>query len=195
MPFPGNASETVVAAIRNAEHSVHLAAYSFTSKHHRPGPGQVRSRRGVEIAAVLDKSNATARYSAATFLTHAGIATRIDRRYAIMHNKFMVIDGVTVETGSFNFTQAAERSNAENVIVLGAIPRSRPATRPSSRGCGTKARHTRRARHRDVPLLLIGVRARQFVQLPLAIGFGQGQRANFSHRHVAVCVIEPSKTH
>ena len=30
----------------------------------------------------------------------------------------MVIDGGTVITGSFNFTKAAEKSNAENVLVI-----------------------------------------------------------------------------
>jgi hypothetical protein len=30
----------------------------------------------------------------------------------------VVVDDVTVETGSFNFTYAAENKNAENVIVL-----------------------------------------------------------------------------
>ena len=39
-----------------------------------------------------------------------------------MHNKFMVIDGVTVETGSFNYTAAAVKSNAENAIVLRNAP-------------------------------------------------------------------------
>ena len=39
-----------------------------------------------------------------------------------MHNKFIVVDGVTVETGSFNFTHAAEFANAENVIVLREFP-------------------------------------------------------------------------
>jgi phosphatidylserine/phosphatidylglycerophosphate/cardiolipin synthase-like enzyme len=39
-------------------------------------------------------------------------------RYAIMHNKFMIIDGITLETGSFNFTKAAERRNSENVLVI-----------------------------------------------------------------------------
>ena len=67
---------------------------------------------------MLDKSNATARYTAASFLSRAGIPTRIDERYAIMHNKFLVIDGVTVETGSFNYTVAAQTRNAENLIVL-----------------------------------------------------------------------------
>jgi len=30
----------------------------------------------------------------------------------------MVIDGETVITGSFNFTTAAERQNAENLLVI-----------------------------------------------------------------------------
>ncbi|HDR8964642.1 TPA: hypothetical protein QDB13_002242 [Burkholderia vietnamiensis] len=34
-----------------------------------------------------------------------------------VHSKYLVVDGVTVETGSFNFSQAA-RHNAENVIVV-----------------------------------------------------------------------------
>jgi len=35
-----------------------------------------------------------------------------------MHDKFIEIDGQTVETGSFNYTSAAGARNAENVIVL-----------------------------------------------------------------------------
>jgi len=72
----------------------------------------------VDVQSVFDKSNATARYTSATFLANRGMPTRVDYQYAIMHNKFMVIDGVTVETGSFNYTKAAEEKNAENVIIL-----------------------------------------------------------------------------
>jgi phosphatidylserine/phosphatidylglycerophosphate/cardiolipin synthase-like enzyme len=36
----------------------------------------------------------------------------------IAHNKVMVIDGLIVITGSFNFTKAAEESNAENLLVI-----------------------------------------------------------------------------
>ena len=35
-----------------------------------------------------------------------------------MHDKFMIIDAATLETGSFNFTRAAEYENAENVLVI-----------------------------------------------------------------------------
>ena len=54
----------------------------------------------------------------ATFLANAGIPTRTSSRYAIMHNKFLVIDDKHVQTGSFNYTMSAQQRNAENVIVL-----------------------------------------------------------------------------
>ncbi|MGH8388743.1 MAG: phospholipase D-like domain-containing protein [Pseudomonas sp.] len=37
---------------------------------------------------------------------------------AIHHDKLMVVDGMTVETGSFNFTAAAAKSNSENALVV-----------------------------------------------------------------------------
>jgi phosphatidylserine/phosphatidylglycerophosphate/cardiolipin synthase-like enzyme len=54
------------------------------------------------VLAVLDTSNQTEKYSAATFLVNAGIQTLIDDQHAIAHNKVMVIDSATVITGSFN---------------------------------------------------------------------------------------------
>ena len=71
-----------------------------------------------DVKVVVDKSNATDRYTAATFLANQGVPVRVDYRYAILHDKFIVVDGQLVETGSFNFTASAESKNAENVIVL-----------------------------------------------------------------------------
>jgi phosphatidylserine/phosphatidylglycerophosphate/cardiolipin synthase-like enzyme len=75
-------------------------------------------RRGVDVKVILDRSNRTAHYSAATFLAHAGIPVWIDVRHAIAHNKIMIIDGDTILTGSFNFTTAAEQHNAENLLTI-----------------------------------------------------------------------------
>jgi phosphatidylserine/phosphatidylglycerophosphate/cardiolipin synthase-like enzyme len=115
------ATEAVVQIISEAKRTVHLAAYGFTSK---PIAAALMSakQRGVEVEAVLDRSNATARYTEAGEIAQAGIAVRVDYRYPIMHSKFIVIDGVTVETGSFNYTTAAEEHNAENVLVLRGDP-------------------------------------------------------------------------
>ena len=48
----------------------------------------------------------------------AGIPIRINSHYAIMHDKYLIIDAKTIETGSFNYTQNAEHYNAENVVVI-----------------------------------------------------------------------------
>ena len=42
----------------------------------------------------------------------------IDPNHAIAHNKIILIDGKTIITGSFNFSKAAEESNAENLLVI-----------------------------------------------------------------------------
>lgn len=60
----------------------------------------------------------TSRYCSATLLANVGIPVGWITPHAIMHYKFIVVDGETVETASFNFTSSAESRNAENVLVL-----------------------------------------------------------------------------
>jgi phosphatidylserine/phosphatidylglycerophosphate/cardiolipin synthase-like enzyme len=118
----GGATDLVVQAINDAHSSIRLVGYSFTSV---PIAKALiaKHKDGCDIQVVLDKSNATENYSAATLLYNAGIPVRIDSKHAITHDKYMVIDGAEVETGSFNYTAAAETSNAENVLVI----RNQPA--------------------------------------------------------------------
>ena len=85
-------------------------------------------QRGVDVAVVADhRSNlqeqrTPAARHALTLLAKAGIPTRTVDAYAIHHDKFMVVDGMTVETGSFNFTAAAAKSNSENALVVWNAP-------------------------------------------------------------------------
>lgn len=114
---PGGAEALVVRTIESASKEILVAAYSFTDA--RIARSLVdASRRGVRVRVVLDSSQLSGKYSSATFLANAGLPVRIDGKHAIMHNKYMVIDGVTVQTGSFNYTSAAIRKNAENVLVV-----------------------------------------------------------------------------
>lgn len=113
----GGATEAIVKALGRAQTSVYVQAFSFTSSPIAKALTQAQ-RRGVRVEAILDKSNLTDRYSAADFLVHAEIPTYIDSTHAIAHNKIMIIDGHLVITGSFNFTKAAESSNAENLLII-----------------------------------------------------------------------------
>jgi phosphatidylserine/phosphatidylglycerophosphate/cardiolipin synthase-like enzyme len=94
-----------------------VQAYSFTSAPIAKALVNAR-KRGVHIEAVLDKSQRTEKYSSADFVAHAGIPVYIDSRHKIAHNKIMIIDRSTLVTGSFNFSKAAEQSNAENLLIL-----------------------------------------------------------------------------
>lgn len=112
-----NCTQEVVNALTGAKNSVLIQAYGFTSAPIAKALMDAH-RRGVEVKVILDRSNRTAHYSAATFLAHAGIPVWIDAQHAIAHNKVMIIDGNTVLTGSFNFTKAAEQQNAENLVTI-----------------------------------------------------------------------------
>ena len=115
------ATELVLQAISEAHKSIRVTAYSFTSRPIAQALVDAHTH-GVDVRVVLDKSNKTARYSSATFLSRMGIPTRMDSRYAIMHSKYIIIDDSEVELGSFNFTKAAEEANAENVLVVRHSP-------------------------------------------------------------------------
>lgn len=110
------ATELVVKVIDTARQSIRLAAYSFTSKPIAEALVAAH-KRGVDVQVVVDKSQKTERYTSATFLANMGIPVRVDAMHAIMHNKFIVVDGQHVETGSYNYSKAAEERNAENALV------------------------------------------------------------------------------
>jgi phosphatidylserine/phosphatidylglycerophosphate/cardiolipin synthase-like enzyme len=123
----GSAERLVLNAICTARRSVHLSAYSFTS------PVIARAlidaqRRGVDVAVVADqKSNLVEDRSgkgriALDLLSGAGVRVRMIDVYPIHHDKFMVIDGESVETGSFNYTTSAARYNSENAVVMWHVP-------------------------------------------------------------------------
>jgi phosphatidylserine/phosphatidylglycerophosphate/cardiolipin synthase-like enzyme len=113
----GGATELVTDTIHQAKKQILVQAYSFTSPTISKALADAKAR-GIDVKAVLDKSQWTERYSGATYLMNHRIPVLIDDKHAIAHNKVMIIDDNTIITGSFNFTKAAEEKNAENVIVL-----------------------------------------------------------------------------
>jgi len=119
----GSAQELVLRAVESANREIRLAGYSFTS------PEVVRAlvaahRRGVDVRVVVDRRGNTgkANVAALNLLAGAGIPTRTISAYAIHHDKFIVADRKTVETGSFNYTRAAAQRNSENALLVSACP-------------------------------------------------------------------------
>jgi phosphatidylserine/phosphatidylglycerophosphate/cardiolipin synthase-like enzyme len=115
---PGRSSLAVVRkAIAASRSTLLVAAYEFTSRDLAEAL-EAAAHRGVKVRIVADWKAANDKYSQIRILAAAGIPVRLDKRYAIFHHKFMVIDGDSVETGSFNYTYAAIERNAENALVV-----------------------------------------------------------------------------
>lgn len=109
----------VLKVISSANQEVRLAAYSFTS------PAIVKAliaaeKRGGDVRVVVDdKGNrGKANIAALNLLVNAGISVRTNASYAIHHDKYIIVDGCHVQNGSFNYSNAAAKSNSENVLVV-----------------------------------------------------------------------------
>ncbi|MBB3567205.1 phospholipase D family protein [Rhizobium sp. BK491] len=111
---PGEQCESkIIDAIDRARSSIRVQAYGFSSLPIIHAL-QRAAGRGVEVLAILDKTNER-KYSGATLLEAVGVPVWIDFEPAIAHNKIIVIDGRLTIGGSYNYTAAAQKRNAENV--------------------------------------------------------------------------------
>jgi phosphatidylserine/phosphatidylglycerophosphate/cardiolipin synthase-like enzyme len=112
----------VVRAIQGARKQVLVHAFSFTSRPIARALVAAKAR-GVDVQVTADREQAFAGDgSRIPDLSKGGIPVWLEVRYQSAHNKVMVIDADTstpvVITGSANWTGAAARKNAENVLVL-----------------------------------------------------------------------------
>jgi phosphatidylserine/phosphatidylglycerophosphate/cardiolipin synthase-like enzyme len=115
------AEQAIIRFIRDAQVSVHVAAYAFTSRPIAQALLDARAR-GLDVRVVVDKSQASGKHSAATFLANRTVSVRVDSEYQLQHQKVVIVDGVSVETGSYNFTVSARDRNSENVIIIRNAP-------------------------------------------------------------------------
>lgn len=119
---PGAQTDAALArTIAGAQQRVWVAGYFFTSSVVARALADAQ-RRGVDVRVVLDSSQATHRYSSATFFHNQRVPLWIDSRYPVMHHKFIVVDGATVGFGSMNFTRAGAERNAENFNLFRRWP-------------------------------------------------------------------------
>ena len=113
----GNCDQKIIKFVDSATKTIDMAIYSISLQ------GLVDSiirlkKSGVKIRMVVDKLQAHGRSSAVSHLAKAGIPIKYGNVSGIMHNKFTIIDGNLVETGSYNYSSNATSYNAENQIYL-----------------------------------------------------------------------------
>ena len=110
--------EHILEAVNAAQESIYFLAYSFTTDGLADALiDQIKS--GVIVRGVFDEdqyhSNSGTEFDR---LRSAGMDVHLDGNPRLMHHKFIIIDQQTVITGSYNFSNNAERNNDENTLII-----------------------------------------------------------------------------
>lgn len=114
---PSGCGSLIAQQISKAKESIFVQAYGLTSN---MIIYQLKAAhdRGVQVKVMLDAGNLSDNREVAEDLEHTGIIVYYDKMPGIAHNKVIILDEKKVITGSFNFTNAADRKNAENVVMI-----------------------------------------------------------------------------
>ncbi len=104
--------------VQSAEKSVRFMAYSFT--HDTLGDAVIdRYEQGKDVMGIFELRGSETEYSELGRMYDLGIQVRQDGNSRTFHFKNFVLDENTVMTGSFNFSESADESNDENLLLIG----------------------------------------------------------------------------
>lgn len=113
----GQCEKAVIFQIRNAVQTIDIAMYYLSS-------GKIAralvdaGQRHVRVRMVLDQSQEIEPASKSGYLIKHGFTVKYHLGFGLMHNKFAIIDGKVLITGSFNWTLTAEEKNEENLLII-----------------------------------------------------------------------------
>lgn len=107
----------ILDAISTAKKEILVHSYSFTAS--ALSHALIKAKRnGVIVKILVDQSQTHAPYSKINMLAKAGIKILVDPVAGIAHNKVIIIDNAWLFTGSYNWTNAAEYRNSENLLLI-----------------------------------------------------------------------------
>jgi len=113
----GGCQNAIIKEIGNAKKTIDIAMYYLTSR--EIAQELVKSKdKNVKVRIILDKDQETQKYSKSRYLIKKGFEVKYHTGSGIMHNKFAIIDGKILITGSFNWTPTANEKNEENLLIM-----------------------------------------------------------------------------
>lgn len=116
--YNGGIDVALASALAGVQQTLDIAAYEFNNPLLTQAVLDAKAR-GVRVRVVTDNNDGLG--GATTTLgqlVDAGIPVVTDERGALMHNKFMILDGTTVWTGSWNYTINDTYRNNNNALAL-----------------------------------------------------------------------------
>ena len=109
--------EHLLPYLENAQSSIRFLAFSFT----HDDMGEImrnQDKAGVDVMGVFEKTGSSTEYSELGAMYCDGMKVRRDENGSFLHHKVIIVDEHILITGSLNFSDNANESNDENVIVI-----------------------------------------------------------------------------
>ncbi len=102
--------------IQTAQKSLDVAIYDIT--HEKIVHELLVASKKITVRIIVDRKQSKGHHSLVGLLIKGGANVKFGKQRGIMHDKFIVVDGKRLETGSFNYSSNAYRNNQENQIYL-----------------------------------------------------------------------------
>ncbi len=115
----GGIRRHLLDAIRDSRQRIDVAVYQITSTELARALVAAKER-GLRVRILTDQEKSKTDGPAMRIVRAAGLPVRTlgISEQSLMHHKFAIFDDRLVATGSYNWTQTAERANYENVVLL-----------------------------------------------------------------------------
>ncbi|MCL1864490.1 MAG: phospholipase D-like domain-containing protein [Spirochaetes bacterium] len=113
-----NPQDGLIAAIKGSKNSFYGAFFDISSIK-IANEIIAAYKRGVDVKLVTD--NSTFSGTAITKIYESGIPIVQNTGKGLMHNKFAVVDGSSVFTGSYNTTENCTHKNNNNAIIINSV--------------------------------------------------------------------------
>ena len=107
----------LVDLLQHAQHSIRFMAFSFT----HDGFGNTirqKAQAGVTVQGVFETTGSDTEHSEFSSMKREKLDVLQDGNPYILHHKVFIVDENIVVLGSFNFSDSADSSNDENILVL-----------------------------------------------------------------------------
>jgi phosphatidylserine/phosphatidylglycerophosphate/cardiolipin synthase-like enzyme len=109
----------ILARVQDAQESIRFLAFSFTDDQLGETIKQ-KSKDGLTVQGVFEARGSDTEYSEYGLLRRARppLDVLTDGNPYVMHHKVIILDGKIVILGSFNFSDNADQSNDENILIV-----------------------------------------------------------------------------
>lgn len=120
-PYFSNIEQIIIGELSKSKWTISVAVAWFTNKNIYDVLLE-KAAIGLDVSLILNKDDINCGTNSLDFseLIRNGVTVRWNEKWreSLMHEKFCIIDGLTVIEGTYNWTYKAENNNMEHIVLI-----------------------------------------------------------------------------